>query len=156
MEPTTFILLFSIPALLAGVALVLTHKSKVKSHLVEEARRRAKQREYEKAFADTDSIADPYRAGLEFSTSRFDANDLYDTASAPLSSEQINTINSIFDGYKPEPKHRPTNTIGAGVTRASGVPMSLTAFNEYNKIVPVAEVEYLDSGFVWPETHKHQ
>lgn len=154
MEPTTFLLLTSIPMLIAGVALVMKNKRDAKAEVANEARKRAKQRIAERAFSDTVPDNDPYRSGVEYAvTSDFSAfDDSFNAHGVPLDDEQVNTIGRIFEGYGANIKHRAKNGIGANVLVASGVPMNLTAIDK-NNIVKPGEVEYLDPEYEWPEAH---
>jgi hypothetical protein len=154
MEPTTLILVLSIPALIAGVALAVQNRKATDTHIIDAARERAKQRTHERAFADTEPEDDPYRTGLNFVMESGVAvtEDAFTSHGQPLSAEQAHTIGMIFEGYRPEVKHRASNSLGKTPMMAAGVPLNLTALDSRNSVLSdLSGPEYLAPEVVWPD-----
>lgn len=157
MEPITAILFVTLPLVGAGTYMLMrklyTHGPKVSAIVA--ARERALARMQEKAFAPTQPHAESRFDRLEFAINSglTVTEDVFNTASAPLSAEQLRTINAIFEGAYTDPIHRPKNSIGASARTKAGVPSSFTAFDELNCVQASTSVEYLDSDYQWPESH---
>lgn len=153
MEPTTLLLVFSIPALIAGVALAVQNRLNQRSRVADLARERAKQRIVERAFADTKPETE-HHDSVDFVTVNGVSvyEDGYNSHGVPLTQEQMHTIGLIFDGYALPAQHRLKNAIGPNVHIASGVPLNLSALDD-NNIVDHANIEYLDPEYTWPESN---
>jgi len=152
MEPTTVILLISIPLLIAGVALAVSNKRRVSTKNADEARERAAQRIRDRQFMDTEPENDPWRASMSFADAEEISND-WDKNSMPLTDEQARTIEMIFAGYVPPVVHRSPTPGGAPLGQAAGVPLNMSAFDDMNRSqVIVTEVEYLDESLFVPGT----
>lgn len=151
MEPLTILLLggpiiFTVSALLA----LKLRNSKTKH--ADLARERCARRAEERAFVDTTPVDEPYNTGFNILAGGLHVTeDNYDQFGQPLSAEQRETINTIFDGHGATIKHRATNRVGAPVNYIAGVPLNVSAFDELNTVSSGLEVEYLDPDFKWPE-----
>lgn len=156
MEPITLLLVISIPALIAGVALAVQNRIAKETRIVELARERSNQRIAVRAFADTAPETAHIDDALEYIT--VSGISVYEDGcnahGVPLTDEQINTINLIFDGYAIPAKHRPKNVMGPNVHIASGVPLNLSALDE-NNTVTTGAAEYLEPEFAWPVASNH-
>lgn len=149
MEPTTIIMLISIPMLLVGVAIVLAKKRIQSTKNIRAAKIRAQRRLQERQFMDTEPQYDPYRCGLEF-TDHIHVQDEWSRGGLPLTPEQVNIIGMIFDGFNPPIIHRSATSNGSTPGSAAGVPLNMSAFDELN-IISTAEVEYLAPDFTLPQ-----
>lgn len=117
------------------------------------ARERARLRVHKKDFSDTIPDNDPYRSGIDFVKGVHVTADHYDTSSMPLDAEQMKIINLMLEGFSPPIQHRATNHIGAPLNAVAGVPINLSAFDEFNVVADAAAPEYLDPGYEWPILH---
>lgn len=153
MEPITLITVVTVPlAVAAAVAIIVRRKKDWdEDDVAELARARARQRIEERAFSDTIPEHDPYRSGIEFIKSTT-VTDAFNSHGVPLSTEQMNTINSIFDGMYSPPEHRPVHLTGSNVTASAGVPVRETAFDEFNTVFG-DDPGYLAPDYQWPERH---
>ena len=153
MEPTTLIAFVTVPlAVAAAVAIIVRRKKDWdEGDVAEIARARARRRAEERAFSDTMPEHDPYRSGIEFINSTV-VTDSFNSHGIPLSPEQMNTINSIFDGMYSPPEHRPVHLSGSNATVSAGVPVRETAFDDFNTVVG-DDPGYLAPDYRWPERH---
>ena len=151
MEPSTFLLLASIPAIAAGVYLLIQKRRELRkpeSKAVRAARERSRQRGMVRAFADTQPAN--IREDLEYSTRGVTVVD--NTGGLPLTDEQIHTINLIFQGCAPDPVHFLRHKSGPSSTMAAGVPLCNTVLDEHNTVAPKEEV-YICKEFEWPKEY---
>ena len=135
MEPITLSFIAVPVAIAIAVAILVKRNISVtKSEAAEFARSRALKRVEERAFSDTIPDHDPYRSGIEFINSTV-VTDAFNSHGVPLSTEQMNTINSIFDGMYSPVVHRPVHLAGSNVTASAGVPVRETAFKDRKSVV---------------------
>ncbi len=155
MEPTTFLLLLSIPALIAAVALLSRRKKDIQSDVIASARARAQQRTIERSFADT--VPDGYTRnnGIDYVTvnGMTVLEDGVNAHGIALTEEQMQTIGLIFQGYVVPAQHRAVNSMGSNVHTASGVPVNQSALDDHNTIERSRKSEYLAPDYQWPEAH---
>lgn len=130
MEPIT--LSISISVLIAGVILLVREKRRISNMNIREARHRARQRVIDRAFADTESLLDPYHAGLDFVQTSVGI-DNFNQFGLPLSQDQVSTINKILESKT--------------TLRDSDNQLNMATLN----YIPTAEVKYLDPDFAWIE-----
>lgn len=155
MEPTSILLVLSIPALIAGVALLVNRKKETRSDIVDRARERSKKRIIDRGFADTTPDVHSHNGTVDFVTVNGVTvlEDGVNSHGIALSDEQMRTIGLIFQGYTIPAQHRPVHTRGPDVHIASGVPLNLSALADCNRIEEAPKTEYLDPNYTWPGTH---
>ncbi len=155
MEPTSFLLLLSIPALIAGVALLVRRKKDIRPDVIANARARAKQRILDKEFAETVPQGYTRHDGVDYVTVNGVSvvEDGVNSHGIALTEEQMQTIGLIFQGYVLPAQHRAVNAAGPNVHMASGVPLNLSALDNHNRVDSIPQQEYLDPEYQWPEAH---
>ena len=109
--------------------------------LMAQVRNRAEKRQIERAFADTESLNDPWNTSLDLSNAiRATEIDGRMDGYGDLTDEQKETINLIFDGYGMPIKKDESRHSGPTAMSAAGVPWAHSVFSKDN----VVEIEWPD------------
>lgn len=124
-------------ALVAALVFLMTvgRRKRESLKLIEAAAERAKARNDERAFADTEPEHDPYRSGIDFNRGlHVHVDDRFD-GRGELDGIQMQTISLIFDGFAPAPVQASKNIVTSGAQRRAGVPFSQSIFGADNQLV---------------------
>ncbi len=111
---------------------------------IDAAADRAKARQTERQFADTEPENDPYRSGIDFNRGlHVQVDDRFD-GRGELDGLQMQTISLIFDGFAPAPTQSAKNIVTSGAQRRAGVPWSQSIFGVDDNLVG-SEDEWLNT-----------
>ena len=108
----------------------VARKNNAKTKRIVNSRSRALSRITGRQFADTEPFNDPYCSSID-TVYVMEIDDKFD-GRGKLTTEQIDTISLIFDGYRPGITQSPKNLIGACPRLRAGVPYLQSVFSDDN------------------------